>query len=103
MTKERRSTTTPPAGLSAETRDFWKRTLAEYSFDTSADYALLGELCRTLDRLRGCQARIAADGLMVTGANGQPRPHPLLSTEDACRRSILASARALRLSSPTEL
>jgi len=73
--------------------------MAEYVFESAADLALLGELVRTVDRLREVQAAIKAGGLMVLGSNGQPRPHPLLAVEDAVRRAILAHVRALRLTS----
>jgi P27 family predicted phage terminase small subunit len=101
MTK-RPTTPKPPAGLSAEARSLWQRTLAEYAFSTGADLALLAELCRATDRLRDVQTAIKADGLTVTGAAGQVRPNPLLATEDALRKSILAHVRTLRLTGASE-
>ena len=103
MSKKPASTTAAPASLSAESKALWKATLTEFAFDTSADYALLRQLCETLDRVRECQKQIAKDGLLIDGAAGQSRPHPLLAVEDQCRRSILASARALRLNSTPEV
>ena len=60
------------------------------------DLALTGLAC-----VRHRQA-IAADGLTVTGAAGQVRPNPLLATEDALRKSIIAHVRTLRLTGATE-
>lgn len=73
--------------------------MAEYVFESAADLALLGELARTVDRLREVQSAIKAGGLMVVGSNGQPRANPLLQVEDTLRRTILAHVRALRLTS----
>ena len=103
MTDKRRSNVTAPPGLSAESRALWNATLREFSFDTGTDFALLRQLCETLDRTRECQRQIAKDGLLVEGAGGQPRPHPLLAVEDMCRRSVLASVRALRLTTVPEV
>lgn len=101
MTK-RTSTPAAPSGLSAAARQLWQRTVAEYTFTSAADLALLAELCRATDRLRDVQTSIATTGLTVTGAAGQVRPNPLLATEDALRKSILAHVRTLRLTGATE-
>lgn len=96
-------TPTAPSGLSAEASALWRRTLDEYEFSSAADFALLRELCTTVDRLRQVQEGIKGSGLMVTGANGQPRLNPLLQHEDALRRTILAHVRALRLTTAPEI
>jgi P27 family predicted phage terminase small subunit len=80
----------------------WAATISDYTFTTSADFALLAELCRATDRLREVQAAIAETGLTVEGHAGQLRPNPLLATEDALRKSILAHVRALRLTGSSE-
>jgi P27 family predicted phage terminase small subunit len=99
----RRATTPPaPSGLSAEASELWRRTLAEFAFDAGADLTLLRELCATLDRLREVQAGIKAQGLTVTGSQGQPRLNPLLAHEDQLRRTLLAHVRALRLTASPE-
>lgn len=98
----RRKTPAAPAGLSAEARAFWRCTVAEYTFDTAADLALLRELCATLDRLRQTQRAINDSGLTVPGSNGQPRLNPLLAHEDTLRRTLLAHVRALRLTTAPE-
>jgi P27 family predicted phage terminase small subunit len=101
----RQRTTTPkaPPGLSAEARSLWTRTLQEFTFETAADLALLGQLCESVDRLREIRASIKKTGLTVEGSNGQTRANPLLQSEDAARRTILAHVRALRLNSTPEL
>ena len=86
-----------PKSLSAEARRTWQALTNEYCIDDAAGLAILGQLCETLDRLRECEARIQADGLIVAGYNEQPRPNPLLKTEAEYRRLILAQFRALKL------
>jgi len=88
----------PPAGLSAESQQLWRRIHTDYALaDDVAGESLLRSLCETLDRLQQCQVCIKKDGLTVAGAQGQTRPHPLLQTEAECRRAILAHYRALKL------
>ena len=70
--------------------------------DDGASRALLRQLCEALDGLRAVQARIKADGLMIPGSKGQPRPHSLLGVESEYRRAILACTRALRLDIQSE-
>ena len=98
----KRTKTKPPVGLTPEARALWMETTAEYDFETSADFALLRQLCETLDRLRQIQAAIKTGGLTVIGSQGQTRLNPLLQAEDAARRTILAHVRALRLTSAPE-
>jgi P27 family predicted phage terminase small subunit len=93
----------PPTGLSTEARGLWTETNDEYSFETAADYALLRQLCETLDRLRQIQVSIKGSGLMVAGSQGQLRINPLLQAEEAARRTILAHVRALRLTSTPQI
>lgn len=100
---QRRNSASPPANLSAEAKELWRRTLTEFSFDTASDFTLLRQLCETVDRLRDCQKEIKRDGMLVEGAAGQRRPHPLLVVEESCRRSILACVRALKLTSSPEI
>ncbi|MET3498151.1 P27 family phage terminase small subunit [Variovorax boronicumulans] len=102
-TRKRPPRTKAPAGLSSEARALWTATNDEYSFETAADFALLCQLCETLDRLREIQRAIKTGGLMVAGSQGQLRMNPLLQAEEAARRTILAHVRALRLTSTLEI
>lgn len=94
---KRPSNKAPAATLQGEAAALHARLLTEFDFGDGASLAMLQELCGTLQRLREVQAVIAAEGLTVEGSQGQRRPHPLLATEDALRRSLLAHARSLRL------
>lgn len=80
-------------------RTLRNRLLAAYDFsDDPAALTLVDELCLSVDQLHQIQKTLAADGLTVTGSQGQTRAHPLLAEQDRLRRTILALTRALRLS-----
>lgn len=100
--RKRTTTRTPPSHLSAEGKTLWRATVDEYAFDSEADFALLRQLCESIDGARACRKRIAKDGLLVAGSTGQPRPHPLLNAEAEYRRATLACVRALRLTTAPE-
>lgn len=85
--------------LSTGARALRKRLVSAYDFGGDpAALTLLDELVLAADQLRQVQARLHADGLVVTGSTGQPRPHPLLGEQDRLRRTIIALTRSLRLS-----
>lgn len=102
QTRKKPTTPKPPAGLSAEAADLWVRTLGEYEINDAASLALLAQLCEALDGIRACQKQVRVDGLMICGASGQLRPHPLLTSEAEYRRAVLACTRALRLTNMQE-
>jgi len=67
-----------PAGLGRVGAAFWRKVVADYAPSLAeADRLLM--LCRLKDRIAAEAAIIAAEGLTVAGAAGQPRPHPMLS------------------------
>jgi hypothetical protein len=57
---------------------------------------MVGELLKTRDRLAEVRARIAEDGLMVAGSQGQPRCHPLLALERGLAADLWRSLNWLR-------
>lgn len=100
MAAKRSKTTPAPAALHGEALALHDQLVREFSFEDAAALATLRQLCETLARLREVQGVIGADGLVVVGVSGQRRAHPLLGTEDMLRRSLLAHARALRITAP---
>ena len=62
-----------PAGVA-----FWTSTTALYAL-TDAEFAILHEICRTLDSLDALDRTVRADGPMTVGAAGQPVVHPALT------------------------
>ncbi|MBB5641788.1 P27 family phage terminase small subunit [Cryobacterium roopkundense] len=75
MTKPATETATkllpdPPTVLGDRGRTLWAQIHETYEFDPQ-DTNLVIEVCRTLDTIDTLAAAIAADGVMVTGSQGQ--------------------------------
>ena len=86
-----------PAGLSDESRKWFKKIATEYQIDDSGGLLLLGTLCETIDRLRKAQAIIEAEGETIIDRFGQVKAHPLLAIENNARIGLLACIRQLNL------
>jgi hypothetical protein len=54
----------PPAGLRSRGRSFWRAVLQQLEFETH-ELVLLGECCRTLDRLDALDAAVRASGALL--------------------------------------
>jgi hypothetical protein len=52
------------------------------------EQALAERIRAALARMLDCAKQLAADGLIVEGSTGRPRPHQLLKTEQDLRREI---------------
>jgi hypothetical protein len=52
------------------------------------EQALAARIRAAVTRLLECTEQLAADGLIVEGSTGRPRPHQLLKTEQDLRREI---------------
>ena len=85
-----------PKHLSTESKHLWRDILRDHEILDAAGFALLRQLCETLDDLRAAQTRVADDGLMIASERGL-RPHPLIAAISEHRRQILATIRALKL------
>lgn len=83
-------TDAPPAGLRDSGRKLWTATLAEYEL-AEHETGLLLQACRTIDALDDLQARLEADGPMVTSPQGV-KAHPALPE---LRQQRIALARLL--------
>jgi len=79
------ATPRPPAGLGRVGAGFWRKVITEFDPSTAEQERLL-MLCRLKDRIAAEEALIAAEGLVVEGSQGQPRPHPMLSQLRADQR-----------------
>lgn len=91
------STPKPPAGLSAESRDWWRRLIAEYAIEDVAGLLLLQSALEARDRMQECQKAITRDGASVLDRWKQIKPHPLLPAERDSRAAMLAALKALNL------
>ena len=75
----------PPRPLGDAGQDLWDRVQSEYAVVDAGGIELLCLACAALDRAEGCAARIEADGLVISSANGSARDHVLLRHEIANR------------------
>jgi P27 family predicted phage terminase small subunit len=87
----------PPRGLSAEARRWWRRLVAEYEIQDDAGRLLLSTALEAFDRMRSCQRSIRKHGQMQTDRFGQLKVHPLLSAERDARAAMLHSLKSLNL------
>ena len=91
MTATRSKPPQPPSGLALAGRRLWADIVA--AFDLRADeLVILGQAARMLDELDLMGAALAAQGPVVAGSTGQPRPNALLGE---CRQHRIALARLL--------
>jgi P27 family predicted phage terminase small subunit len=70
----------PPAHLADPERQIWDDVVRDWS-GTSASYAVLVAGLEAHQRARECREIIAAEGLTVTGRDGQAKSHPLCNVE----------------------
>jgi P27 family predicted phage terminase small subunit len=87
----------PPKTLSAESRAWWRRLVAEYAIVDDAGFLLLQTALESFDRMRRCQLAIDRDGELVRDRFEQPKPHPLLAAERDSRAQMLAALKAMNL------
>ena len=88
----------PPAHLSKESKAIWKNILSEYEISDSGGLSILKSALEAYDRCEQARASIAKTGPIFKDRWGQPRPHPLLSTERDSRAAFLSGLKALNLS-----
>jgi hypothetical protein len=60
----------PPKGIGPRGSAFWIEAQTSLEFD-ARETALLLEVCRTLDTIDALAAAVQADGVMLTGSQGQ--------------------------------
>ena len=93
--------TTPRDDLPAHWSDSVATTYVEITAENpNLDAALLASLyeaCELLATADAMQARVNADGMMVSGSTGQPVAHPLISEARHARVQALAALKALGL------
>jgi len=72
------------------TADTLRKRLADFDPDDPADEVLLAQVLATLDLIDDLAADIAANGVTLTGARGQPVANPAVSSVGK-QRLILAT------------
>jgi P27 family predicted phage terminase small subunit len=75
MTTRRKSA---PSNLKAPGKALWRSILAQFELN-AAEFALLHQLCCTIDEITDIQKSLAGSGPLVTGSMGQPVANPLLA------------------------
>ena len=84
----------PPAHLSPEMADFWRKLTRDYEF--SPEHLLvLRATAEAFDRAQVARERIAADGMILDG-----KRHPLLGVEAKSTELFLRGVRDLGLEVP---
>ncbi len=100
--KGKQSTT--PAWLDEHGAAEWSRVageLARRGVLTPDLEGLLATYCSQVALVRACDERLAAEGLMITGGDQTPRPHPLLNTKNKAAATVLQLAKRLGLLNAT--
>lgn len=71
----------PPDSLGDAGKLVWDRlwTAGQAWLSMTTDADVLTRLCEAHDEREAMRDQIAVDGYMVSGSQGQPRPHPLLA------------------------
>ena len=87
----------PPDHLGEPERQIWKHVFSDYELSTETAVHVLTTALEAHQRCREARQRIEEDGTVVTGRDGQPKPHPLLSTERDARAQWLAAIKQLGL------
>lgn len=90
-------TDTPPTGLSAAAKRWWRELVEEFEIKDAAGRQVLELYCRRFDRARECRIQIKREGATIRDRWGQVKPHPLLATERDAIAGMLAALRALNL------
>ncbi len=72
-------------------RDF----LAEFQSDRTVDLQAVDVAAALLDEIEAMEAKIAEDGLVVDGSQGQPVAHPLVAQVRLHRKSLTDLLRTL--------
>lgn len=86
-----------PKHLSAEARRWWDRIASEFDIGSDHGPLLLQTALESFDRMRGCQARIEQDGVVLADRFGQLKSHPLLAAERDSRAQMLSALKQLGL------
>ena len=84
----------PPDHLGEPEQQIWSDILRDWR-GTDAAFAVLVSGLEVLQRARECREVINAEGLTVTGRDGQAKSHPLLIVERAAFKKFQATLKQL--------
>jgi P27 family predicted phage terminase small subunit len=86
----------PPAKLSAESKVWWKKLVAEFELD-DAGLMVLESALEAHDRVRQAQALIAKDGPVTEDRWGQKKMHPAVLIERDSKALVARLLKQLNL------
>jgi P27 family predicted phage terminase small subunit len=86
-----------PSHLSSDAKRWWRELMNEYAINDAAGLLLLQTAMEAHDRMKAAAAEIEKDGQTLPDRFGQPKPHPLLSTERDARAAMMAALKQLNL------
>jgi len=86
----------PPPGTGAAGRRMWRSIMVAYQL-SEVEEVLLRQAVRTADHVADLDAALAAEGLLVAGRDGVPRPHAALVEVRQQRLVLTRLLAALRL------
>ena len=91
-----------PRDLGTAGRALWRDACREFTF-SSVEFALLHELCTTVDEIAAMKSDLGEMGMVVSGSEHQPRINPLVPALAVHRKlaDTLAAALALPVESET--
>ncbi len=91
-----------PRHLSALSKRFYRRLVAEYSIDDISGLRVLRQACECLDLIEETRREISKQGLVIRDRFNQPRANPLLSTQRDARAGFLAALKMLGLAAEAQ-
>jgi len=83
--------------LCPEAKAFYQTVSEDWSIQDEPGLTILLEMAQCLDLERRCQAKVAADGLVVLDRFKQTVAHPLLRTGKDARSHFFQAAKTLNL------
>lgn len=95
--RQESSTVVPmaPAGLSAASKEIWRRIHAEYEIADVPRLELLESALRSRDTAEKARQTLEKDGLTFVDKHGQPRAHPAAAIHRDARAQYVSTLRVL--------
>ncbi len=97
LVRKKRATAPPPAHLSAESKQWWRKILEESAIEDHPGLLILATALESFDRMRAAQAVIAKLGVTVVDRWQQVMPNPATTIERDSRAAMLSALRQLNL------
>lgn len=87
----------PPAHLTKESKDLWRKLCDENDFGDTAGQLLLEAGLAARDRWEGARRLIAREGVVVTDRFGGKRAHPAVAIERDSKSTMVRCFKQLHL------